>query len=309
MSENESEQVRSTDDICASTETASGNPCQRTPSKPDGKCHTHSEHGSSISAWKFTPEFRKQFIGLLQEGYYIQDAAEECGVTRVSVSNWLTKGREQTSGPFAQFARAFAEYRSEKSNCTRSKFTEGRIETILDELRSGSSIRAAADAAGIDGTTLTTWIQKSRDDPTGKYGDFAASVTECYSHDLSLHGGEYPAYIDPDEIDTVGTTRDYRGPNWYSQRRKALERDEYTCLHCGMDNDEHVLLWGGELHVHHIKPRRCFEDGSDPAINHLSNLVTLCHWCHAIFEGTHFSPVQLDNHDQRQHLRGGKGER
>ena len=309
MNHNDSEGFSSTDDICASTETATGDPCRRTPSKPDGKCHTHSEHGSSVSAWKFSPEFRKQFITLLQAGYYIQDAAEECDVTHESVSNWLNKGEQETTGPFAQFHRAFEEYRPDKSKCTRTKFTTDRVETILDGLREGCSLREAADTVGVDGSTLHLWIQKSRDDPSGTYGDFAKSVAKCYSHDLRLHGGVYPEYIDPDEIDATPPTRDYRGPNWYIQRRKALERDEYTCLHCGMDNDEHVAQWGGELHVHHITPRRCFDDYSDPEINTLSNLATLCHWCHGLFEGTHLSPVQLDNHDRRQHLRGRKRER
>ncbi len=39
---------------------------------------------------------------------------------------------------------------------------------------------------------------------------------------------------------------DYYGPNWYSQRLKALKRDNYKCVLCGTNK--------GQLNVHHQIP-------------------------------------------------------
>lgn len=56
-----------------------------------------------------------------------------------------------------------------------------------------------------------------------------------------------------------------RHAEWREHRRQILERDRYTCQHCG-DKDN--------LEVHHIQPRH--ERGTDNP----SNLVTLCENCH-----------------------------
>jgi 5-methylcytosine-specific restriction endonuclease McrA len=60
---------------------------------------------------------------------------------------------------------------------------------------------------------------------------------------------------------------------WY-QRKKALERDQYECSHCGITQSEHQRKFRHGLHVHHIVPR-C-KGGS----NYVENLLTLCRDCH-----------------------------
>lgn len=94
----------------------------------------------------------------------------------------------------------------------------------------------------------------------------------------------------------------YYGSNWYSQRRKALKRDGYTCQKCGV-----LCSYDGkENSVHHIMPQRkylefivdCYDFignirdmsivGHDVLVpniiwgemNRLDNLVTLCEDCH-----------------------------
>ena len=67
----------------------------------------------------------------------------------------------------------------------------------------------------------------------------------------------------------------YRGENWNEQRKKALERDNYTCLRCL------AKLNTGELYeafVHHIIPFKFFTDYIEA--NELKNLKTLCRGCH-----------------------------
>lgn len=69
------------------------------------------------------------------------------------------------------------------------------------------------------------------------------------------------------------------GPDWQTQRRRALERDGYRCRTCGAEGRN------GLLHVHHIRPLREFGyvPGQNDAYlqaNRLDNLITLCPACH-----------------------------
>lgn len=88
----------------------------------------------------------------------------------------------------------------------------------------------------------------------------------------------------------------YRGPNWLSQREKAIQRDEYTCQRCECTESEHFEEYGRQLSVHHIRPVREFYaeiDNGQPdfnEVNALSNLVTLCVDCHRKIEGLPVTP-------------------
>ena len=64
------------------------------------------------------------------------------------------------------------------------------------------------------------------------------------------------------------------GDNWNKQRRKARERDNYTCQEC-------KYVSGGDrlLDVHHRTPFRLF-GGDWKMANRLNNLVCLCRDCH-----------------------------
>lgn len=86
------------------------------------------------------------------------------------------------------------------------------------------------------------------------------------------------------------------GPNWQSQRQKALQRDNYRCRMCGAADSgvSGSVADGGAdgrgqrgqgLHVHHVRPFREF--GYAPGrnenylqANRVENLVTLCAACH-----------------------------
>lgn len=59
------------------------------------------------------------------------------------------------------------------------------------------------------------------------------------------------------------------GPNWASQRQKALTRDNHRCQMCGDTS---------KLHIHHIKPFRQYPSYLEANI--LENLLTLCPTCH-----------------------------
>jgi len=74
--------------------------------------------------------------------------------------------------------------------------------------------------------------------------------------------------------EAFGTGENYYGESWTQKRRETLQRDNYRCRVC--------YQWG-QPHVHHITPRREFDDVDES--NTLDNLITLCPSCHMTLEG------------------------
>lgn len=81
----------------------------------------------------------------------------------------------------------------------------------------------------------------------------------------------------------------YTGERWRQARAKALSRDNNRCQDCGSPDN---------LHAHHIKPVRTFDNPSDA--HYVENLVTLCKYCHRSWEGRQARPVLLDAEHQTQ---------
>jgi len=54
-------------------------------------------------------------------------------------------------------------------------------------------------------------------------------------------------------------------------KEKIRKRDNYTCQNCNMTEEEHIIVSGIKLIVHHIdyNKKNCKED----------NLISLCNWC------------------------------
>jgi len=77
--------------------------------------------------------------------------------------------------------------------------------------------------------------------------------------------------------------RGFRGSEWPKARKKALERDKYTCLKCGITEEEHREKLNRGLEVNHIRPFWQF-NGDNQKANKLSNLETLCRSCHQLTE-------------------------
>jgi DEAD/DEAH box helicase domain-containing protein len=80
------------------------------------------------------------------------------------------------------------------------------------------------------------------------------------------------------------------GPNWKSQRLRALDRDDHQCRMCGASDSEDLAglekpARSVTLHVHHIRPFREFnyipgQNENYQEANQLDNLITLCPSCH-----------------------------
>ena len=83
------------------------------------------------------------------------------------------------------------------------------------------------------------------------------------------------------------------GRKWWQIRRRALERDEYTCQHCGKTKSE----LGQNPDVHHIERVRSFEDPQDA--HTLDNIVSLCRSCHRNAEEGNFATLDTLSNDGR----------
>lgn len=75
-----------------------------------------------------------------------------------------------------------------------------------------------------------------------------------------------------------GSASEKRGPNWQAQKRAAKQRDNDTCIDCGLTEADSIAATGESLHVHHKTPYRRFS--SFVEANDLGNLITLCPPCH-----------------------------
>lgn len=79
-----------------------------------------------------------------------------------------------------------------------------------------------------------------------------------------------------------GGYRTYYGPNWKSQRLKALERDNYSCLYPGCQRTKETE--GINMHVHHMIPFKIFGLKRYIEANDLSNLISFCSEHHVKME-------------------------
>jgi len=114
-------------------------------------------------------------------------------------------------------------------------------------------------------------------------GQYAFCNLQCYGEWRSANraGEDHPSWEGGHEF------RDY-GSNWATQRRAALERDDYKCRGCGMANSESIDNLDIALHAHHIRKLSDFE--SPEQANVLNNLLTLCRTCHYRWEGIPLRP-------------------
>jgi hypothetical protein len=98
------------------------------------------------------------------------------------------------------------------------------------------------------------------------------------SWSAALEAVGFSPYRSPDEAQEPVR----HGADWKEQRQRALERDEFECQNCGISNKEHHQQDSGGLHVHHIRKHRRFDCAK--RANRISNLITLCRYCHSDYE-------------------------
>ena len=247
----------SDDEICGAPTDADGEPCQN-PATEGDSCWIDSHGGDTEVGRPREPPSKatqETIASHIESGSSIQEACRRAGVHREQFYRWMQYGDEEDAGPFQEF--------------------RDRLNSIgrFSEQRAVSDNKQVTVACGVCGSEKQ--VAKS---------DFERRDTHyCKDHHPTTPGKDNPNYIG---------TSDYRGPRWKTQREKALKRDNYRCVRCGITNGEHTENFGYGLHVHHIQPRRKFDD-DDPRQNDLSNLISLCHSCHEVYERLPVRPEMI----------------
>lgn len=88
----------------------------------------------------------------------------------------------------------------------------------------------------------------------------------------------------------------YYGPDWTIRRSQARERDLYSCVKCGISEEEYKK----ELSVHHIKPFSSFTNHIEA--NQLINLISVCEPCHRIIHSGDNHPSKFIDINQGYQL-------
>lgn len=115
---------------------------------------------------------------------------------------------------------------------------------------------------GASCATIFYWLQKFKIKIRHKNessGRALAKKSKAFS------GENNPAWID-------GRSRDAYPPEWTNALKlKIRKRDNYKCQNCGMTEEEHLIVVGTALQVHHIDhdTQNCKE----------TNLITTCQQC------------------------------
>lgn len=86
---------------CGSTDTSSGEPCERGPNCP---YHQQEDPPETGRPTKLTHERQERIAGLLEGGHSIAAACRTTGISRETYHDWVRRGEEQEEGIFADFA-------------------------------------------------------------------------------------------------------------------------------------------------------------------------------------------------------------
>jgi len=78
------------------------------------------------------------------------------------------------------------------------------------------------------------------------------------------------------------STKNNYGSNWSEIRENIFETYNNCCQKCNINRRKNFKLYGKDMSIHHIIPFKNFE--STKIANHKSNLIPLCHHCHAQIE-------------------------
>jgi hypothetical protein len=101
--------------------------------------------------------------------------------------------------------------------------------------------------------------------PQNKIHEKTCQCPFCKAKRGELKGEKHPNYIDGRSFE------DYPIEFDETLKEKIHKRDNYKCQCCGITEEEHIIVFGQVLHVHHINynKKNCSKD----------NLITLCISC------------------------------
>ncbi len=91
-----------------------------------------------------------------------------------------------------------------------------------------------------------------------------------YDKKRPLHSKKMQGSLNPNYIDG-GSFEEYSQDFTEKLKREIRKRDNYTCQNCGMTQEEHYIVYGSNVEIHHIdyNKKNCEKN----------NLITLCKSC------------------------------
>jgi transposase len=95
-----------------------------------------------VSASKFTPEIRGALIERTAAGVSLPDACRAVGVREGTVKSWLTRGRREGSGAYAEFAQQIEQAR-EAVRSRPESMDEDELRQRVSEMVRGGSVQGA----------------------------------------------------------------------------------------------------------------------------------------------------------------------
>lgn len=157
------------------------------------------------------------------------------------------------------------DYEVKASNADESRFCSRECKDTHKRTSEEWGVRV--DCANCGAVTRRPFSVREHERHFCDSGCWGAYLSETSVDGIAPDGSDHPNW-------KGGTSPDY-GEGWYRKRRQVRERDE-VCQACGEDGSD------ARLHVHHIVPRREFDDVDRS--NAMINLVSLCARCHKLVE-------------------------
>ena len=100
------------DDVCGSTDTTTGEPCQFSPGDSCPWHDTDSPPDTGRDS-KLTKSRQEAIATMIEDGHSVTAAARSNGVTKRTVMNWIGQGKEQDEGIYAEFFHRYTRARGE----------------------------------------------------------------------------------------------------------------------------------------------------------------------------------------------------
>jgi len=124
-------------------------------------------------ASKFTPEARGALLDLLADGLSLKDACREVSIREKTVKGWLTRGRKEDAGDYAEFAAAVDASRQDASD-----FEEPMTEDELKVVVSRSAKKGSVAAQKLLWEMLRAHKEPGEEEPGNPFDDLDGDVTD-----------------------------------------------------------------------------------------------------------------------------------